>query len=239
MILVLAGYGKTTIATQLAARAALDGRSVVLVDASGRRQASRWTARRLSYPLAPRIDLQPARGVLGQALRTLARRYDDVIVDAADGGQELASALLVADGVLVPFTPSQFDLEGLRDLASDLEVARDMNPALYAVAFANQAETNWVRARRAVDALAWLTEACPVLHCAAQVVSHRPAAMHESAETGLSVFERPSVAAHKAAAQLAALWEQFEAFKPTTTIDAAAVAAREGDQADGVRQHAG
>lgn len=231
-VLVLAGYGKTTIATQLAAHYAIGGASVVLVDASGRRHASRWTARRLSFEHAPRIDLQPARGVLGAALRTLARRYEHVIVDAADGGQELATALLVADGVLVPFTPSQFDLEGLRDLAGDLVVARDANPALHAVAVANCAETNWTRAGRAREAIAWLTDACPVLCCAEQVVSYRPAAIQESAETGLSVFERTNLSAQKAADQLAALAREFDALRP----GAAAINTDEGGGDDGIRR---
>lgn len=220
MIVVLAGTGKTTVATQLAAHAAMEGRSVCLVDASARRHAARWVSRRLSYPNAARIDVQLVRGPLGRALETLARRYDEVIVDPADDSQELRTALLAADRVLVPFVPSQFSLEAASDFHDDLVVAADGNRRLLAMAFANMAETNWTRAFRARDALTWLSEACPTLVASPAVLSYRPAALRESEETGLSVLERTSVSAMKAADQVAEVADELARLEPpATTID--------------------
>lgn len=219
MIIVLAGTGKTTFATQLAAREAIAGRSVCLVDASYKRHASRWAARRLNFEHAPRIDVQPVRGAIGQALRTLERRYDVVIVDPADASRELATALLCARLVVVPFAPSQFDLEQLRDLEEDLTVSADGNPELIAVAVPNQCETNWTRSHRAREARAWLADCCPRLASTTATVSYRPAALQESAETGLSVFERSAVSAQKAADQLALVANELDALtRPTPTI---------------------
>ncbi|MGH8086096.1 MAG: AAA family ATPase [Lysobacter sp.] len=104
------GVGKTTIATHLAAQAALDGFNTVLIDADPQGSSTRWAQRRASLDSA----VLPIDG-------TDARRWrkhvpDDaqrVVIDAAAGAMagDLEPFLQAADAVVVPVLPSTFDIE--------------------------------------------------------------------------------------------------------------------------------
>lgn len=104
------GVGKTTIATHLAAQAALAGRNTVLVDADPQCSASRWAERRVVLDSA----VLPVDGTnRWKWRRQLPPDADMVIVDAAAGAmaRELETFLEVADAVVVPVQPSTFDIE--------------------------------------------------------------------------------------------------------------------------------
>jgi len=105
------GVGKSTLATHLAAHAALAGQRTVLVDADPQRSAARWAEKRagLDSAVLPVDGTAAGRGWP----RTLPAGTQQAVVDAAAGAQAAALAPFLehADAVVVPVPPSTLDLE--------------------------------------------------------------------------------------------------------------------------------
>ena len=105
------GVGKTTIATHLAANAALSGQHTVLVDADPQRSSTRWAQKRADMDSAvlPVDGSGAGRGWQ----RDLPEDTGYVVVDAAAGAMahELMPFLERADAVVVPVVPSTLDIE--------------------------------------------------------------------------------------------------------------------------------
>lgn len=96
------GSGKTTLATNLAAYLASQGRQVVLADLDRQQSAAGWLSRR--PPQFPSI--------LGHQGRKLVGKPDWLIIDSPAGlhGDKLAMAIKMANRVVVPVQPSAFDM---------------------------------------------------------------------------------------------------------------------------------
>lgn len=105
------GVGKSTLATHLAAQAALAGQRTVLVDADPQGSATRWAQKRagLESAVLPVDGTAAGRGWQ----RALPQDAQQVVVDAAAGAMAgaLAPFLEQAEAVLVPVLPSTIDIE--------------------------------------------------------------------------------------------------------------------------------
>ncbi len=103
------GVGKTTIATHLAAEAAVAGHNVVLVDADPQGSATRWCQRRAGMASA----VLPVDGSRKSWHKHIPDGAQRVIVDAPAGamGKQLEGFLDVADALIVPIQPSALDIE--------------------------------------------------------------------------------------------------------------------------------
>ncbi len=104
------GAGKSTIATNLAAYFALDGKRTVLVDADPQGSSTRWAERRSEMETA----VLPIDASGKRAWRSyLPEDAERVVVDAAAGAMatDLDSFLEQADAVVVPVLPSALDIE--------------------------------------------------------------------------------------------------------------------------------
>ena len=103
------GAGKSTVATNLAASFAVDGKNTVLVDADRQGSSLRWSERRSVHPDAvlgvPGLRRDWAKQIPGDAQR--------VVIDTAAGirGNEVGEWLEYADVLIVPVLPSAIDLE--------------------------------------------------------------------------------------------------------------------------------
>ncbi|GAB3339909.1 ParA family protein [Marilutibacter aestuarii] len=104
------GVGKTTIATHLAAHAALEGLNTVLLDVDPQRSSTRWAERRAAADSA----VLPLDGTKRKSWRKqLPDDTQRLVIDAPAGamGDSLEHLLDIADHVVVPVQPSTLDLE--------------------------------------------------------------------------------------------------------------------------------
>jgi chromosome partitioning protein len=137
------GTGKTTLATNLAVYRAHRGRDVLLLDVDEQGSSSRWANIRTATQQNPRIACMAKHGIVADAVRDVAKRYDDIVIDAGGGEtQELRSALLVADVFVVPVRPSLLDLWTSENLEEVVTLARGFNPGLRLVLAISQAPTH-------------------------------------------------------------------------------------------------
>ena len=139
------GVGKTTVALNIAIGRRLDGRDVWLVDGDPQRTAESANAVRADSGQSPALACSwYSDGKLLRAqVQQQAEKYDDVVIDV--GGRDngtLRAALIVADVVIVPFTPRSFDVWALPDMAALVEDARTVRDGLHAYAVLNMADTN-------------------------------------------------------------------------------------------------
>lgn len=111
------GSGKTTVATNLAGLFASRRFSVMLADMDRQQSAASWLSRR-SQDL-PQIPMWPTHG---ERRDPQAPRPDWVVVDspAAVHGEKLANLVRKINLVLVPVSPSPFDMEATKHFLMEL-----------------------------------------------------------------------------------------------------------------------
>ena len=103
------GVGKTTLATNLAAHYAVDGKHTVLVDADRQGSSKHWCEKRAGLDSA----VLPVDGTRRDWQSAIPGDAQRIIVDGPAGamGADLKAFLDEADAVLVPVLPSTIDIE--------------------------------------------------------------------------------------------------------------------------------
>lgn len=115
------GVGKTTIATHLAAHAALAGCNTALVDLDPQGSSMRWAQRRLQMR-------SPVLGIDGAGRRAWPDKVppdtDWLVIDAPAGAMAdgLSTALEQADVLVAPVPPSTLDIEATVTFLDSLAV---------------------------------------------------------------------------------------------------------------------
>lgn len=148
MIVVVAsikgGTGKTTISSNLAVVRAQNASDVLLIDGDTQGSALDFAAVRDEEGHQPEITSSVIFGKsTGAELRKLTPKFDDIVVDV--GGRDsstLRSALLVADVLVLPFLPSQFDAWALDLMDSLIGEVLLLNEGLRVVTVINKVDTN-------------------------------------------------------------------------------------------------
>lgn len=104
------GAGKTTLSINIAGWLASQGRSVNLLDLDRQKSASKWLARRPEF--------LPVIGIAGES----KGKADWLIIDSPAGlhGKNLDHAVKLVSRVLVPISPSLFDIQASQDFLADL-----------------------------------------------------------------------------------------------------------------------
>jgi chromosome partitioning protein len=105
------GVGKSTVATHLAAQAALAGKRTVLADADPQGSSTRWAERRAGLESA----VLPIDATGKNPLKKVPDDAEVLVIDAPAGARagDLEAFLDVADAVVVPVLPSALDIEAI------------------------------------------------------------------------------------------------------------------------------
>jgi chromosome partitioning protein len=155
------GTGKSTLATNLAVWLVRHSRDVILIDTDQQRTASHWVDRRNALSGLRTVHCAERRGNVFHALGDLAKRYDEIIVDAGGrDSEELRTAMVGAHHLYMPLKASQPDLETSLHMDELVKLARGMNHDLQARTIISMAPTNPAinEAQEAMELLAELHE---------------------------------------------------------------------------------
>lgn len=183
------GTGKTTLATNLAGMRAAEGRDVLMIDADRQGSASYWAEKRAdTHPDLPLVHcVQKFGGGLLRTVGDMARRYNDIIIDAGAGdSREVESALRVAERTIIPIQPAGLDVWTLGLMDDRVSEAKAVNAKLVTYVVLNRTSPNPKdndagEAREAI-------EGCKHLQLADEVICDR-VAVKRAAPAGLTVSE--------------------------------------------------
>ena len=147
------GAGKTTIALNLAAALAGEGKKVLLIDADPQQTAQDWAAIRTN-PLPFQV-VGLTKPILHRDLPKMAKDYDEIVIDGAPRNYEVArSAIAAADLVLIPVQPSGADFWASRETVELVKEARRFKETQKAVFVVSRKIGRTVLAKNILDALA-------------------------------------------------------------------------------------
>jgi chromosome partitioning protein len=144
------GCGKTTIATNLAAYYAQDGKNTVLVDTDRQGSSHRWCEKRVGYG-TPVLPIAGTRSGWQTRIPPDAQR---VIIDAPAGIRvgELAELLEDVKALIIPVLPSRIDLEASEAFLADVaELPRVKRGKVAVGLVANRLKPWTTAAQQAVD----------------------------------------------------------------------------------------
>lgn len=137
------GCGKSTVAVNICTALVINGRDVVLVDADRQSTASNWVMDRTANKALPIVHCIQKYENIRNTLLDLDKRYEYIIVDAAGhDSRELRTGMTAAHVMLLPFSPSQPDLDTLPSLQEIITQARDLNSKLIVYALLTMGPTN-------------------------------------------------------------------------------------------------
>lgn len=164
MIIVVGGQkggtGKTTIATNIAAMRAIEGRDVYLYDLDLQRTALSWSSWRdedTNLPIVKSgqmvLDGQTINigEVIANELRSLRDKHQDIIIDVGGANsEELRAALLLADLVIFSVVPSVTDILTFPTLSKLVSGAKNCTGNLKAKVLMNRVKTNPIVAKKRI-----------------------------------------------------------------------------------------
>lgn len=141
------GSGKSTIATNIAAQFATQGRSVVLLDDDPQGSSTRWLSKRPASvaPIHGISSVQPQTGITRSFSMRIPPETEFIVVDTSAALQDLQliEATRGADRIIVPVMPSDIDIHAAtRCIASLLLKAKIDRHGNRLAIVANRVKTN-------------------------------------------------------------------------------------------------
>ncbi|GFO77815.1 chromosome partitioning protein [Bathymodiolus platifrons methanotrophic gill symbiont] len=137
------GCGKSTIATNMAATLAVDGKDVMLVDADKQASSSNWFLDRSENSDLPQVNSVQKYDDVRASILDLSKRYEYIVIDAAGrDSAELRTSMIVADILVMAIRPSQFDLDTVPKMQEIYTDAKMLNEKLKFKAVITMGPTN-------------------------------------------------------------------------------------------------
>lgn len=199
------GAGKSCLAQNLAVYLQQRGRDVIVLDVDPQGTTDDWAKARHRNDALPSLPCVQASGDLRNTVLDLAKRYQDLVIDAGGHDSEAQrSAMTVATHMLLPFRPKRRDLKTLPQVDELVRLAKAVNPDLRAAAVITQCPTLPSQVQRILDAKAAAGSfGLPVL----EAITCNRNVYDDADEDGSSVLE--SQADPKAADEIAAIAREF------------------------------
>lgn len=135
------GVGKTTSSTNIACELHSAGYEVILFDLDPQGSSSDWSAERAQDDTFPVIKLEAGKAastakILARDIKRLTKGYDFAVIDGAPQITDLAAAAVkVADLVVIPSTPSPYDLWACSDLVEIIKTRQEITDGKPKAAF--------------------------------------------------------------------------------------------------------
>ena len=181
------GCGKSTTAVNICAELASLGHDVVLVDADRQCTSANWAMDRTANEKLAKVYCVQKYENIRDTLIDLDKRYGFVIVDAAGrDSRELRTGMLAAHVLIVPFRPSQPDLDTLPKMQEIITQAKDLNLYLKVFGLLTMTPTN-PAIREEADARICL-EDYPVIELLTTIIHDRKC-YRDAMSDGLGVVE--------------------------------------------------
>ena len=181
------GCGKSTTAVNICSELASLGHDVVLVDADRQCTSANWAMDRTANEKLAKVHCVQKYENIRDTLIDLNKRYGFVIVDAAGrDSRELRTGMLAAHVLIVPFRPSQPDLDTLPKMQEIITQAKDLNPDLKVFGLLTMTPTN-PAIREEADARICL-EDYPVIELLTTIIHDRKC-YRDAMSDGLGVVE--------------------------------------------------
>ena len=137
------GCGKSTTTASICAALAGQGKDIVLVDADRQATAANRANDRQQEENLPPVHCIQKYDNIRPTLIDLDKRYEYVVVDAAGrDSRELRTGMTAAHILIVPFRPSQPDLDTLPYMQEVITQAQDLNPDLQVFGLLTMNPTN-------------------------------------------------------------------------------------------------
>lgn len=184
------GTGKTTLATNLAGMRTIQTGDLLLVDADPQLTASLWCSiRNQNRDIQTKITSVQKLGDISKDIESLSNRFEDIIIDAGGfDSMELRSAMLVADVLISPFRPGQFDIWTMSKMDEHIKKAQLINQNLTAHVLISQASFQPAAKQNEVEAMLAHMEDFPNLNLLRSIIVARQA-YRKAAITGKIVYE--------------------------------------------------
>jgi chromosome partitioning protein len=152
------GCGKSTTAVNLSVALLKQNKDIILVDADRQPTSSNWSLDRAENINLPKLQSIQKFENIKDTLIDLNSRYEYVVVDTSGrDSRELRTGMLAADLLVVPFKPSQPDLDTLPRLQEMIIQAQDINSKLKVKALLTMCPTNY-KSNEDSEAIEYLAE---------------------------------------------------------------------------------
>lgn len=138
------GSGKTTLSVNLACKLAQEGDEVLLVDADPQRSTEAFINIRTNENLPLLFNSVTKLGDgLAREIKSLGDKYDAIVIDTGGrDSKEMRQALAVADIIIIPSVPSQYDVVVLDKMISLYDEVSVINPDSRAFIVIDKASPN-------------------------------------------------------------------------------------------------